>query len=181
MEKRTPLALPLLVLVSGTPGSGKTTLAKLLAQKMGLYHVERDTLKFGIEFTARTDPKDRKKTVVPIYWEVIYQLLTLRISCIADGSHYKGETEKDLERLGKVATVLNLHCQAAGHHERLLKREAARGNVPAWEKGYTPDFERMYKLTNKPLEHGYQTLIIDTTDGYQPSIERVATWIEEQI
>lgn len=182
MNDRPPLSRPLLVLISGAPGAGKTTLAKQLAKHMGLYHVERDALKLGIEYTSRTAPKDRKHTVVPIYFELIFQLLKLRVSTIADGSHYKGESEADLKPYGEVAQVFNIHCKAHNHHERFNQRQSAEAeHQPKWLTPHMVDTNSVYARTSEPLEHGYQTLEVDTSDGYDPSIETIIAWIEGQL
>ena len=179
MPTHAPLARPLLVLMSGAPGSGKTTLARLLSQKMGLYHLERDSLKLGIEFTSHSSPANRSKTVVPIYFELVANMLALRISIIADGSHYAGKTEKDLQRFGAVATVVNIHCHAANHHERFLRRVAAEAHEqPGWLPEHLPDITAIYQQTREPLAHGYETLEVDTTtEEYEPSLAVIVAWI----
>ena len=177
-----PLSQPLLVLISGAPGSGKTTLAKLLAERTGLYHVERDNLKLGIEFTSRSDPKDRNKTVVPIYLELLFQLLKLRVSIIADASHYQGKSEADLQRYGNIATVVNIHCRAANHHERAQKRDTIRVSAqPEWLSEYTPKYTAAAPQTINPIAHGYTVLEVDTSEGYKPTIDVITDWLYQQL
>lgn len=172
---------PVLLLVSGAPGSGKTTLAELLSQRIGLYHVERDKLKFGIEFGKGYSPLERKNTVVPTYFKAVTALLELGISCIADGAHFRGKTEDDLTSFRNKATVLNIHCNTTDSTDRARRRDEERDKThPDWAEKYEPDYKAMYSETANPVEHGYELLEVDCTNGYEPNLEEIIKWVYEQ-
>ncbi len=168
---------PLLLLISGAPGSGKTTLASELSARMGLYHVERDKLKHGIEFILDTPPEDRIRTVVPVYFRAITSLLELNISCIADGAHFRGRSEDDLKELGSGAVTLNIHCRSQNARQRAESRDIARGGL---DEAYRPDYDRIFDESLELVEHGFPTLEVDSNDGYDPSLDVIVGWVRER-
>lgn len=182
MDAETRIRKPTLLLVSGAPGSGKTTLAKLLSQKMGLYHIERDRLKFGVEFGKKTSPQERVNTVVPVYFKILATIIDLGVSCIADGAHFRGKTEKDLTYFRSRAIVLNIHCRTTDAIKRAKERDQERDETnPDWSVDYKPDYEVIYKDTAHPVNHGYSILEVDCTKDYQPNLDSIVQWVYEQI
>lgn len=180
MKNHQSLQQPLLVLISGAPGSGKTTLATKLAQKTGLFHVQRDKLKLGIEFTSRTSPHDRKNTVIPVYFGLISALIDLGVSCIADGTHFHDATEHDLEQFVGRCTMINVHCYAEGHFDRAYAREQKaeiKSEKPDWLPEYKPRFEDMKGLAVDPVNHGLPVLEVDCTAEYKPDLQAIVDWV----
>lgn len=58
-NRRTPSEVGIRISVVGTCGSGKTTTASVLAQRLGLAHVELDALSWGPNWTSTPDDEFR--------------------------------------------------------------------------------------------------------------------------
>ena len=105
---------PLLVLISGHPGSGKTTLGRALGDAMQLPHLNRDLLRAGME------PVD-----MPRAWRVFLDTIRLwlanDISVVADQTLYTGMVD-DLRSLRDHGDVVNVHCRCPHAYERWVEK-----------------------------------------------------------
>jgi predicted kinase len=169
---------PLLVLVSGAPGSGKTTLARLIAAELDVLHLNRDDILHGVRFSMQHGAPDTLKVVrgVPLWWGAIEHLLAGGVSMVADGTMYRGEFEGDVRRLVNFADVVNVHCRCTSWLDRFRSREIEK-------QGEAPDSERlrflMAKIENnkhkivEPLQTDATVIEVQTDDGYQPTIDDI--------
>lgn len=66
---RGSLATPRRIAVVGTSGSGKTTLASRLAQRLGIAHVELDSLHWGPDWTPTPRPLFRERVAAALSGE----------------------------------------------------------------------------------------------------------------
>ncbi len=166
---------PLLILVSGAPGSGKTTLARKLADELYLPHINRDSLYWGMRFTAHDKTIEVVSTGVPLFYAVLTQLLTSGVSIVADATLYKGKSEADIKPLLQIADIINIHCRAANAVERFEKREAAEPperTLASTETAITRAKKDALLFTN-PLDLGCDTIEINTTHAYEPSVDTI--------
>lgn len=175
----TATRVPLLVIVSGAPGSGKTTLATKLAAHMRLLHLERDVFFRSLEHTTGKKV-DRPTVGVPRFYEVATKLLTVGASLIIDSTLYKGISEDAIIELQAIADVVNIHCRAAEPHERFYVREVKRANgaVPQWLPEFMPHLEKIYPLVVEPLELSWDTIEVETTTTYKPTVAWIAEALE---
>jgi predicted kinase len=112
----------LLVLVSGAPGSGKTTLAIEIAQAMRLFHLHRDSLWDGLRFTAARGRGEPLAHGVDVWYAATALLLKSGVSLVADGTLYRGWDEANVRPLFGLGEVVNVHCRATGAIERYRTR-----------------------------------------------------------
>ena len=171
---------PLMIILSGAPGSGKTTLAKTIADYLRVPHIPRDDVLRGLELT-RNGAIDRGGEGVQAYFAVLEKLCELGVSFVTDGTLYRGLSEQDVkERFVPIATVVNVHARAQNEFDRFAKREAEReGWSDEWVKSHMNRLKEIYNDTVDPLDFGVPLIEVDATDGYDPSIHDVVARIRE--
>lgn len=171
---------PLLVIVSGAPGSGKTTFAGKLVAHMKLLHIERDRVFDAMRYTFESEAFSREKDGVPLFYELIASVLKTQASIVIDATLYKGKSEKDIIQLQQHATMINIHCRATNEHQRFYERELARtGKVPDWLPAHMSKLDKIYDLVRDPLDLDCPLIEVDTTDTYNPDIRTIASQINE--
>lgn len=167
---------PLLVLVSGAPGSGKTTLARLIARNLDVLHLNRDEVCHGVRYSIQHGAPNTLKGYqgVTLWWGSLEHLLAGGVSMVADGTMYSGEFERDIQRLANFADVVNVHCRCGNWIDRFRSREIH-------EHGYAPDSEQLRSMMQKvestkhqivePLRSEATVIEVRTDDGYDPTID----------
>jgi chloramphenicol 3-O-phosphotransferase len=173
--------VPLLVLVSGAPGSGKSTFGRALADHMRLMHIDRDALFYSLSYTQR-EPVERKVVGITAYYDTLIWLLRRGFSLVTDGTMYPGISEQDIrDKLMPIARVVNVHCSAEGQRERFYTREINRPTgKPAWLDNYMEHVDKVIADTAAPLSIGCEQIEVNTTAAYVPSVAEIATQLEDR-
>lgn len=87
---QNPAGLPLLVLVTGPPAAGKTSIAEALRDRVGLPLIAKDTLKetLGSELavTERSESARLGAAVFQLLAAVVHELLRAGVSVIVEGN-----------------------------------------------------------------------------------------------
>jgi predicted kinase len=95
----------LLVLVSGAPGSGKTTLGARLATRLRIQHIDRDLVANGLRLTVKLGgPAKLAQRAPAATWGVLEYLTAAGASVVFSGTMYRGEMEQSVRRLCDFAT-----------------------------------------------------------------------------
>jgi predicted kinase len=174
---------PTLVVVSGPPGSGKTTLAHLIARALPCPVICRDEIKEGMVHahggtrTAEAQDPFTMRTF-PLFFEVLRVLLTAGVTVVAEAAFQDKRWRLGLEPLVGLAQLRIVHCTVsdAVARERIARRMASEPGRAAHADGEhlaadspSTSFQR--------ISIPAQSIVVDTTDGYVPSVAEIVTFI----
>lgn len=175
---------PVLVIVSGAPASGKTTLARKLATELQLPLLIRDGMKETLaDALGAADVETSQRlggAAYAILYGVIRSLLAAGSGAVVESNLRRDRSEPELLPFLAASDARLVHCEADS--ELILARYAARTAAPERHPVHM-DAQRQADL-ELDLEHGrfeplrldIPVMRVDTTDGYRPSLERIVAF-----
>ena len=182
------VSLPTLVIVSGPPGAGKTTLAHRLAQAIGCPAVCRDEIKEGLlhAHDGGFEPgvgDALTQRALPLFFDVVRLLLAAKVTVVAEAAFQDPLWRRGLEPLSGLAQVRVVHCTVAADvsFARAVERDAedaarrAAHGVSAALLGLEGWRERVAAFERLSL--AVPSLEVDTTDGYEPDLREIVAFV----
>ncbi|MDE2897838.1 MAG: AAA family ATPase [Chloroflexota bacterium] len=182
---------PTLLVVSGPPASGKTTLAHALAQAVHCPAICRDEIKEGLvrgvepeSFAPqRGDAANHMATAT--FFDVVELMLRHGVSLVAEAAFKHQRWAARLTAFGELSDVRVINCVV--DHDVARQRSRQRWINEPWRRRFhaDPDPERLAGMGRLAVDQpgGYQpidldlpTLVVNTSDGYRPGFDEIVAF-----
>jgi predicted kinase len=176
---------PFLVLISGAPGSGKTTLGWELARALHVPFVSRDAMKTGLHVTHRSeDPADVwrfAERAFDDFFEVLALLAAKEISVVAEAALHHDRAAAPIDALATVADLV--HVALVTPTEVAVARYRHRADSgerhPAHnDSAFAAEMEAGTRdLRAYRLDLPHPTIAVDASDGYAPALDAIVAFV----
>ena len=173
---------PLLLVISGPPGSGKTTLSRVIGDRLGLPVLCRDGIKEGVVFTTGepvSHGTPRAAELFGLFYELLDAYLERGVSVIAEAAFRAGVAPEELLCRQSAAHLKLVRCgtSEAVWFDRFRARSPRPGHADDEFVDRTlaaggPDSTSY--LIDLP---GVAVLDVDTTTDLVPDLEAILEFV----
>jgi len=154
-----------IVVVSGIPGSGKTTVARPLARELRVPLISKDVIKEALFGVLGTGDLEWSQQLGRAAHRVMYDLAADAGSAVLESHFWRGVSEPDLEALGQPLLQIYCHCPM----DLAIERYMHRAESPDRHPGHLPEHQsaeaiaRWTSIEPAPLTLDAPRIDVDTT------------------
>ena len=186
MEDRRPP----LVIVSGAPATGKTTLASRLADELQLPVLSKDLIKETLLDALGPpgiDLEGSRRVGMASYavlHAVVGRLVDAGVGVIVESNFSRGQSEGELRPLAARTRAVLIHCETSATEvvRRYTERDQRGERHPGhFDTEALPDVVRNLAAGRyEPLALGVPLLRVDTSVGYTPGWDAIRAFASRQ-
>jgi predicted kinase len=169
---------PALVIVSGAPAAGKSTLAARLAADLALPLLTKDRIKerLGDVLPAadRTESNQLGIAAYALLYAATGWLLDAGAGLVIESNFWRNASEQELRPLVERARAVLIHCETS--HQETIRRYTERGarHPVHFDAEMIPTLKEGLRAARfQPPDLPCPLLRVDTTNGYTPGFDRV--------
>lgn len=175
---------PFVVVVSGMPGSGKTTLGWDLSRRLHVPLVCRDDIKSGIH-VSHADRDDEPWAFASTAFEAFYATIDVLVdagaSLVAEAAFHTGFADTPIAALAGRARIVHVHLITPQEVSLRRYRQRALDGLrhPAHDDlRFADEMESGRKPTDVyELTLPFSTIAVDGTDGWNPDLATIARFV----
>jgi predicted kinase len=170
------------VILGGAPATGKTTLARALGVSLGLPVITKDDIKEALAAPFATGDREWSKQLGVAAYSVLYavaeRILFAGQGLILESNFWHPDSEPALRELARLAPTVVLVCRTpdALRRRRFEERAASGRHRVHVDSAILADWAA--DDAKFQIDVGVPRLIVDTSDGYTPDLERVAEFAQ---
>lgn len=168
--------MKLFVLVNGPPGTGKTTLAPVLAERLALPLFAKDAIKESLADHLGVTDVDASRALGRVAVLLMYDLARASQSAVLEGPLFRSLARNELPTLG--GRIVEVFCRCP--REEMERRYRSRVRHPCHFDELRTVEELWNEDTENPVAGGWPVIDVDTTqpvdvDALVRSIARSGT------
>lgn len=165
----------MLIMVCGLPGTGKSTLAKAVAERIGAVYLNSDSIRLGM-FEEKEYTEEEKKQVYEAMFEKAGEELGKGKNVVLDATFYKKGLRGDARETADEAGTDFYMIECVTHEDLLKERIFKRGKE---ESESDADYEVYKKVKTQfdPIEEEH--LAVDTSVELEKQVELVLAYLGE--
>jgi predicted kinase len=176
---------PTVIVVSGPPAVGKSTIARGLATRLTLPLLSRDAIKEALFDTLGYDDRLQSKrfgaAAAAVLFTQLTDILGVGASCLTESNFRRTHSSEDFRRLMKDTGARVVQVQLNADGPTLLKRFVARSATTGRHPGHgdqnnLDEFSaELLAGAYEPLDVPGEILAIEATDPAAVSLDELAT------
>jgi len=173
----------MIVIIAGLPGTGKSTLARALAQRLPGAVLEKDSIRaslFPPPYVEYSHSQDDFCGEIMLQTAAYLLSKHAELHVLLDGRTFSRRYQRDRviefsSQAGTTWATLECVCSEASALRRIAEAVAANSHLAA---NRTPELYREIRKAWEPIDH--PKLVIDTDQNLETCVDRAARYLSAQ-
>jgi predicted kinase len=169
-ELPEPVAEPVLIIISGLPGTGKSYLSKRLAERVPFLVLESDALRKTLfskpSYTSR-ESAQLFRTIHQLLWELLNKGIPVILDATNLSERFREKLYSIADRLRAKLILVRVEAPPQVVHQRLENRVRDAGNRSDADWAV---YRRMRPSVDRIRRHHY---VVDTSRDITPALDKI--------